>query len=344
MIANLIAEISMRKNEFSAFPQTIYFGGGTPSLLTSREIEQILNAIFKHIHAQHIREITLEANPEDITRERIIEWKQLGINRLSIGIQSLKENDLRWMNRTHTVNQALESVQTAQKHGITNLSVDLIYGLPNLTNQQWISHLHTIAQLGVQHLSAYCLTVESNTVLGSWVKKGKIQPAQNQQQAEQFVVTEEILSKYGFIRYEISNFCLPNYESMHNSNYWKGTHYVGIGPSAHSYNGLSRSWNINNNQFYMQGIESGNRRFEQEYLSPNDRYNELLLVGLRTVQGVSIDKLQQIRPLPSVFFKEVEFFCKSGELVVLQHGDQKYICLTKDGLLRADFIASRLFV
>lgn len=340
MIESLCQEIELQKNYLGNQPiETIYFGGGTPSILKIEELKQIIDTIHTHFDTDRLREITLEANPDDITKSNIIEWKNNGINRLSIGLQSFKAEDLKWMNRAHTVNEALNCVDLAIEYGIENLTVDLIYGLPNLTNEEWIHHIETVIKMGVQHVSAYCLTVEKGTALDKFVENGKIIPASENNQAEQFLLLLETLEKNGFSQYEISNFCKPGFESIHNSNYWKGVHYLGIGPSAHSYNGHSRSWNIRNNHSYMSSVESKISWFETEELSKNDIYNELLLTGLRTIYGVNLNQLNTILPPDNDFHLQIEQLCKEQ----LMEKDSSSIRLTKIGRLQADKIASDLF-
>lgn len=319
--------------------ETIYFGGGTPSILLPEELSQLLDTIHKHFDTSHLKEITLEANPDDISLKSIAFWKTLGINRLSIGLQSFKTEDLKWMNRAHNVEEAYNCVELAVKNGINNLTVDLIYGLPGLSNEEWIQHIETVLKMGVQHISAYCLTIEEGTALNNLVEKGKIIPASEQHQAEQFLVLIETLEKNGFSQYEISNFCKPGHESIHNSNYWKGIHYLGTGPSAHSYNGHSRSWNIRNNHSYMNAIENMIPWFETEGLSKTDIYNELLLTGLRTVYGVNTNQLNEILPLDSNFHSQINRLSSAG----LMEKDNSSIRLTKAGRLQADRIASDLF-
>jgi oxygen-independent coproporphyrinogen-3 oxidase len=341
MVDVICKEIEIRKDYLNNQPiETIYFGGGTPSLLLPDELNQILSKIHTDFDISQLKEVTLEANPDDISQEQITFWKASGINRLSIGLQSFKSSDLKWMNRAHNVDEAYHCVELVVKNGIQNLTVDLIYGLPNLTNEEWIRHIETVVKMGVQHVSAYCLTVEEGTALNTFVEKGKIIPASENSQAEQFLLLVDTLEKHGFQQYEISNFSKPGFQSKHNSNYWKGVHYLGIGPSAHSYNGKSRSWNIRNNHTYMNGIEQSTSWFETEELSKSDCYNELLLTGLRTTYGVDLSQLNDITQLNSDFFDQINCLCKDG----LMEKDNQVIRLTKSGRLQADRIASDLFI
>lgn len=341
MIDSLCKEMELQKNYLGNQPiETIYFGGGTPSLLTKNELAQILNAIHATFDTNALKEISLEANPDDISEENVTAWKELGINRLSIGLQSFKEEDLKWMNRAHTVEEANNCVGIAVKSGIPNITVDLIYGLPGLTNQEWENHIETLVKMGVQHVSAYCLTVEKGTGLSHLIEIGKITPASEDIQAEQFMILIDTLEKHNFIQYEISNFCKTGFESMHNSNYWKGVHYLGIGPSAHSYNGVSRSWNVRNNHAYMNEIgKKDNTWYETEVLTKHDQFNEILLIGLRTIYGVDIRQLNEILPLDAIFHSQIQQLCDDN----LIEKDDTTIRLTKQGRLQADRIASDLF-
>lgn len=339
MIASILAEIVARKDYLEGKSiQTIYFGGGTPSLLNSIELASIIEIIKLHFQVKSNVEITLEANPDDVTIENLTIWKDNGVNRLSIGLQSFKKTDLKWMNRAHSADESLNSIILAQKNGFSNITVDLMYGLPGLTNEEWKSHIQTIIELKVPHISAYNLTVEKGTVLNNWVEKKKIVPANEDQQSEQFSILIETIEQNGYYQYEISNFCQHNFESKHNSNYWKGEWYMGVGPSAHSFNGESRQWNISNNQMYLRNLSTGGY-FELEILSPENQFNELILTGLRTIYGVNIQLLNKIISPSAIFTEKVNAFIakkwmiKSGEVLTL----------TKEGRLLADFIASELF-
>lgn len=340
MLDALCKEIELRKEELQREGiETIYFGGGTPSLLEESELQQLLIAISGYTDIPKVKEITLEANPDDINQTSIQSWKKLGINRLSIGLQSFKESDLKWMNRAHSVEEALQCVQLAVENGIPNITVDLLYGLPGLTNEEWVQHIEKVVEMGVQHVSAYCLTVEERTGLSHLIKQGKIEAAGEHQQADQFILLVETLEKHGFQQYEISNFCKPGFESLHNGSYWKGVHYVGIGPSAHSFDGKSRSWNVRNNHHYMDAVEKNTFWYETEELSLKDQFNELLLIGLRTTAGVSLQQLAQLLPLDSSFNNQVQVFIQDQLMI----SDGNYISLTPKGRLQADRIASDLF-
>lgn len=341
MIDALKTEIANRKEYVNnEVINSIYFGGGTPSLLTRDELKELFQVIHKHYSCSDNVEITLEANPDDITQNSLQAWKETGINRLSIGIQSFKQEDLEWMNRAHTVHEGLNCVQLAKEFGFQNLTVDLIYGLPNLSNEEWKSHLKTVINLGVTHISAYCLTVEEKTALNSLVEKGKIVPATEDQQSEQFKILVDELQKANFEQYEISNFCQPDCQAVHNTNYWKGVTYLGIGPSAHSFNGVSRSWNISNNRSYIKKIKECETHFETEMLSTSDQFNELLMTGLRTSFGVSLVQLEKIHALPKTFHDHIHQLEMDGFLIQ----ENSTITLTQKGRLQADRIASDLFI
>lgn len=340
MIGTILKEIELRKDYLNkASIETIYFGGGTPSILTIEELEQILSAIHSNYDTSNLAEVTLEANPDDITTNQVQEWKEIGVNRLSIGLQSFKESDLEWMNRAHNVEESYTCIKSAIEGGITNLTVDLMYGLPDLSNEEWKNHIQTVVDMGVQHVSAYCLTIEEGTVLDKFVENGKIVPPTDDLQAEQFLLLVDTLEQNGIMQYEISNFGKEGFESKHNSNYWKGTHYLGIGPSAHSFDGKSRSWNVANNQKYMQQIEAGEDWNETEILSKNDLFNELILTGLRTVDGVDLAHINSILPIESTTNNQIEQYCAEG----LMEKVTNKIRLTKVGRLQADRIAADMF-
>ena len=314
-------------------------GGGTPSLLDQNELQIIINAIYQNFDVDEGIEISLEANPDDITDEKLEDWTAVGINRLSIGLQSFKTEDLEWMNRAHTVDEALTCVRKAQEAGISNLTVDLIYGLPNLSLDEWKSHIQQVLDFGVPHISAYCLTVEENTALNNLVNKGKMTVADDDQQSDQFKLLVSLLEENGFDQYEISNFSKAGFESKHNSNYWKGEWYLGVGPSAHSFNGLSRAWNVANNRKYLAAIDKGENHLETEILSSENQFNEYLLTGLRTAYGVDLQKLKKIAPLNNLFTVNCATFINEGWMV----STNNVLILTKEGRLKADYIASELF-
>lgn len=340
MIRAIVAELKERSADFSGWEiSTIYFGGGTPSVLHREELADILNEIQNHFQVLESPGITLEANPEDINSDKLTEWKALGINRLSIGLQSFREADLEWMNRAHSVDEAKMAVQLAKEAGFQNLTVDLIYGLPELSLEEWKAHVHTVIDMKVPHVSAYCLTVERKTALHHRVKMGELHMPDDEQQAQQFLTLIEMLATAGLEQYEISNFARPGWESKHNSSYWQGISYLGVGPSAHSFDGNARRWNVAHNRKYMDGVEQGTSYWEEEILSKEDRFNELLLTGLRTREGVRRGHLDLELAQRSEFKNTLERFRNEAWLEIT---DER-IRLTPEGKLRADFIASELF-
>lgn len=341
MIEALITELEGRSNEFYGEEiETIYFGGGTPSLLSYGELGFLMNAIEKNFRVVSDPEVTLEANPDDIDAERLRAWKKLGINRLSIGIQSFRKEDLEWMNRAHSVNEATQCIALARKEGFTNFSIDLIYGLPGLSKEEWAEEVLSVIDMKVPHISAYCLTIEEKTALHSWVKGGKMQMVSEEMQSEHFLTLLELLEKSGYHQYEISNFSKEGYESKHNSSYWNAVKYIGVGPSAHSFDGSSRRWNIANNFKYMTGVEENETYFETERLSLADRFNELLLTGLRTSKGVDLHQLDKLILRPEEFNKILASFIEKDWI----RREGEFVYLTPEGRLRADHIASSLFI
>ncbi|NRA13125.1 MAG: radical SAM family heme chaperone HemW [Crocinitomicaceae bacterium] len=341
MIESIASELVSRQGYLESKEiRTIYFGGGTPSLLNQNELQSLLDAIYENFDVKDDIEVSLEANPDDITDENLRDWTAVGINRLSIGLQSFKTEDLEWMNRAHTVEEALTCVQKAQDAGISNLTVDLIYGLPNLSLSGWKAHIQQVIDFGVPHVSAYCLTVEENTALNSLVKNGKIVVSNEDQQSDQFKLLVSMLEENGFDQYEISNFSKAGFESKHNSNYWKGEWYLGVGPSAHSFNGVSRAWNVANNRKYLAAIEKKANYTETEVLSVENRFNEYLMTGLRTVYGVDLQKLSVISPLNVSFRTSCDVFIEKQWMT----NNADILVLTKEGRLKADYIASELFI
>lgn len=320
---------------------TIYFGGGTPSLLTQQELFAILNQIAKHFTINPKAEITLEANPDDINPSKLKEWKQASINRLSIGIQSFNESHLRYMNRAHNSLQGISSVIQSQEAGFNNITIDLIYGFPELSDEQWMQNIETAVKLDVAHISAYCMTVENKTALNSFIKTGKEKPMNEEQAARQFELLVNTLSKNGFVQYEISNFCKNDAFSKHNSNYWIGEKYLGLGPSAHSYDGIKRYWNISNNGLYIKNLENNQLPFEYEILTPAQRYNEYVLTTLRTIWGCDLSFVERESggKFLSYCLIESKKYEQTGDLIKKNN----HLYLTEKGKLIADKIASDLF-
>ncbi|MDI5948201.1 radical SAM family heme chaperone HemW [Flavobacterium yafengii] len=292
MVLAIAKEIQMRKSEFEKEQiETIYFGGGTPSVLTSEEINFLIAEVYKNYSVSENPEITLEANPDDLSSERIIELSKSKINRLSIGIQSFFEEDLQLMNRAHNSAEAKKCLEEATQY-FDNISLDLIYGIPEMSNEKWKQNIETALSFGIPHISSYALTVEPKTALNKLIQTGKIAAPKDDVAQEHFAILVETLEGNGFIHYELSNFGKENYFSKNNSAYWLGKKYIGIGPSAHSYDGISRSWNVSNNALYLKSIEEDKLPNEIEILSITDRYNEYIMTGLRTIWGVSLDRIK----------------------------------------------------
>ena len=320
--------------------QSIYFGGGTPSILTVAEITALFSQISAHFQHSASAEITLEANPDDIIPEKLKAWRHLGINRLSIGLQSFNDEELRWMNRAHPAKLNEISVKMAQDAGFDNITVDLIYGSKFQNLSQWEKSLEKTIALGVTHVSAYNLTIEGKTKLNHLLQKGEELPVDDQLSSAQFQMMTEIFASAGILPYEISNFAKPGCEAVHNSNYWLQLPYLGIGPSAHSYKGNRRQWNVKSNALYIQQISKGEIFFETELLSPNDLYNEFVLTRLRTKWGVhEKDLLQNFGQSSLTHFKK----CIAKYLPHVEVTEGHYV-LKPSGRLLADKIASDLFL
>jgi oxygen-independent coproporphyrinogen-3 oxidase len=341
MLNAILKEIELQKSYLQNDNiQTIYFGGGTPSLLSSDEILRVLDEVQRFHHINSDAEITLEANPDDLTPAKINALRQTPINRFSIGVQSFHESDLKFMNRAHNDAEALGCIKNAQNAGFENLTIDLIYGTPTMNDDLWKANLDIAFELNIPHISSYALTVEPNTALDHFVKKGKVQPVDDEQAARQFLMLMENMEQNGFDHYEISNFAKPNHYAVHNSNYWKGKSYLGLGPSAHSFNGHSRQWNIANNAKYIKSIQADKVPFEVEKLSISDQYNEYIMTGLRTIWGVDLSKVQTFgESYKNLFLSKIPIFIQKG--LAKQNGHQ--YALTKMGRLQADGIASELF-
>ena len=339
LISAIIHELDLRKKEIVEPVDTIYFGGGTPSLLTEFELSSIMDRIHQSFRISQSTEITLEVNPEDVTFENVSVWKNCGINRISMGLQSFKESDLKWMNRAHDCSQGFGAVELLKNKAFDNISVDLIYGLPELTLSEWEQHLQHVIALDVQHLSAYCLTVEKGTTLNHFVKIGKLKTPNEDAQSEQFNLMLRILIKNNYFQYEISNFSKPGFESKHNTSYWRNKPYLGVGPSAHSFAAKTRRWNVSNNTSYYKNVGKNDSWFETEFLSKNDLWNELFLTGLRTIWGVSKSELDNLGTLTNSEKKNIDSLKESEDLFETQTA---YI-LTEKGRLKADGIAASFF-
>ncbi|WET04830.1 radical SAM family heme chaperone HemW [Flavobacterium sp. YJ01] len=293
MVLALAKEIAVRKTEFTnEVVETIYFGGGTPSVLSNEEINFLISEVYKNYKVVENPEITLEANPDDLSAERILELSKSPINRLSIGIQSFYEEDLKMMNRAHNSTEAKKCLEEATKY-FDNISLDLIYGIPGMSDEMWKQNIQTALDFGIPHISSYALTVEPKTALSKLIQTGKIAEPQDEVASNHFMILVEMLQKNGFIHYELSNFGKENYFSKNNSAYWLGKKYIGIGPSAHSYDGEKRGWNIANNSLYLKAIQNDELPIETETLTISDRYNEYIMTGLRTIWGVSLERIEK---------------------------------------------------
>jgi len=283
MIQSICREAELRHNYINEPVTTIYFGGGTPSLLKTEDLKLLLEKLRAIFIIDTNAELTLEANPDDITTEKLNEWKQAGINRLSIGVQSFFEEDLQWMNRAHNAKQAKMSIEAAGQAGFNNITIDLIYGTPTLTDAKWKQNVEIALALKVPHLSCYALTVEPKTALEKMISAKKMEAVDPERQSHHFELLMQWLTNAGYEHYEISNFAKPGYRSKHNSSYWQGKHYIGLGPSAHSFNGSSRQWNVANNALYIQSIEQSAVPYEIEMLTATQQLNEYIMTSLRTM-------------------------------------------------------------
>jgi len=341
MVQAICEEAVLRHVYINEPVHTVYFGGGTPSLLQIEDLRVITKQLHSLFTITDDAEITLEANPDDITKEKLSGWKAVGINRLSIGVQSFFEEDLQWMNRAHDALQALQSVRLAQQTEIDNITIDLIYGTPILTDEKWKQNVETALSLNIPHLSCYALTVEPKTALDKMIALGKKENVDAEKQSRQFELLIQWMNNAGYEHYEISNFAKPNHRSKHNSSYWQGEPYLGLGPSAHSFNGNSRQWNIANNALYIGSIEKEIAPFEEERLTSTQQLNEYIMMSLRTMEGLSLQTVKEkwnsdvsgeILQLSQKFLKEELMMEKDDHLI-----------LTPKGKLFADGIAAELF-
>ncbi|MFY8187091.1 MAG: radical SAM family heme chaperone HemW [Flavobacterium sp.] len=342
MIEAIQQELIMRKNEILNEPvETIYFGGGTPSLLSVSEINAIIETIFLHFEVVENPEITLEANPDDLSLLKIQMLASTKINRLSIGVQSFYEEDLRMMNRAHNAEEALQCLQWAKEY-FSNISIDLIYGVPEMSDERWQSNIQKALDLNVPHISSYALTVEPKTAFDHFIKKGIMQAPDDDVAQNHFHILVDMLENEGFVHYEISNFGREGWFSKNNTAYWQGKKYLGVGPSAHSFDGQNRSWNVKNNALYIQKINDGHQPSESETLTKTDLYNEYVMTGLRTIWGVSLLKIS------NDFGKMyLEYFLKQAKPYLEEHllfEDDQIIRTTKKGKFLSDGIASDLFL
>lgn len=339
----IVKEIELRKSYLNTSTlDSIYFGGGTPSLLSIAQLAAIFNQIHSFFEIAPQAEITLEANPDDISAEKLQAWHELGINRLSVGIQSFAEDALKWMNRSHSLEQAFAALDAIQKSDISAFSIDLMYGLPTSSQEnEWEQTIATALSYHPDHISAYCLTVEPKTALANAIQK-KAFPTLNEDQAlNDFNLLRQQLKAAGYLHYELSNFCLPNKKAKHNSAYWQGEPYLGIGPSAHSFDGKNRQWNVASNTRYVQALQTNKPYFEVEELSMKERYNEFVMTGLRTIDGFSLEKLKKLFGEEALahFYREVESHHHQGRICI----EKDAVFLHEDALFQADAIISDLF-
>ncbi len=342
LVDAMLLELTQRQSELAGQTvETIYFGGGTPSMLNRAELDRIFDTLNKHYHIGDNPEITLEANPDDLTSTYLDELRQTPVNRLSVGIQSFRDEDLRYMNRAHNAQEAAYCVQLAQDKGFEAISIDLIYAMPTGTDADWERNLQTALKLRPQHLSAYCLTVETGTALNHMVKKGTAPAVDDEAANKHFLMLTEMTTAAGYEHYEISNLARDGHYARHNSSYWKGKPYLGVGPAAHSYNGNSRRWNVANNNKYVKAINAGEPYHETETLSIADQYNEFLMTRLRTMWGVPLPEvaLQFGEPARKQLLMDVSPYIIEGKVILFND----HLILTTPGRLIADTLISDLF-
>ncbi len=344
IITAICQELTTRKDFFDPKEtiNSIYFGGGTPSVLSIKEIDEILGVVYSHYNVEKNAEITFECNPDDLTQDYLRELKFVGINRLSIGVQSFNDEHLKWMNRSHDASQSKKSIEYAAEAGFNNITLDLIYGLPQLSNKEWSANLNEALSLPINHLSAYSLTMEENTPYIKLVNQGKYKKPSDGISSNHYQILVQQTTDLGWEHYEVSSFCKPGNYSKHNSSYWSGNKYIGVGPSAHSYDGNSRHWNVSNNKSYLECISTKKRYFESEELTVSNQVNEYLLTGLRTKWGVDVELLSNKYDynIMSLFEKEIKYW------ILLNWMEMKdsNMKLTNKGMLFADHISSILFL
>jgi oxygen-independent coproporphyrinogen III oxidase len=322
--------------------ESIYMGGGTPSLLAPDEMYEILQTVQQNFTVKKAAEITLEANPDDITKELLMQWQQMGINRLSLGVQSFNEAELKWMNRAHNAAQSIQSIDDIMDAGFINFSIDLIYGSPLLSNEDFIANIKRVLKKNIPHVSAYALTVEPKTALHSLISKKKSAPVDEVRQAEQFDILVTMMEDAGYEQYEISNFARPGFRSRHNSSYWQGKRYDGFGPAAHSFDGNNiRRWNIANNAMYIKSIEKNIIPFTEEMLSSTQRLNEYIMISLRTMEGLDLEKVKTEygENFSETIFETAQKYLNDNKLGTFN----SKLVLTKEGKFFADGIAAGLF-
>ncbi|WP_112112963.1 radical SAM family heme chaperone HemW [Flavobacterium aciduliphilum] len=342
MVWALAKELQLRKGEFqNEIVETIYFGGGTPSRLTIEEVRFLIHSVYSNYEVVKNPEITLEANPDDVSEDYLIALKELGINRLSIGIQSFFEDDLKLMNRAHNEEEAKKCLELATTY-FDNISIDLIYGIPHMSNERWLQNIETALSFNIPHISSYALTVEPKTALHKFIQNGIIPQLDDEWASSHFNLLVETLEENGFIHYELSNFGKEDYFSKNNSAYWLGKKYIGIGPSAHSYDGITRGWNVSNNTLYLKSIQENQVPIETEILSKTDRYNEYIMTGLRTIWGISLDRIEKEFGTSYLNYlnQQAATYIEDHFLYV----DETVLRTTKKGKFLSDGITSDLFL
>ncbi len=347
MLKALNAEMILRQEELADEPiETIYFGGGTPSVLSVNELQRLVDTVYQNYKVSYDPEISLEANPDDLTEAKILELAESPINRLSIGIQSFFDEDLALMNRAHNAEEAANSLSLAERH-FENITIDLIYGIPNMTNERWQENLQKTFDLGVNHISSYALTVEPKTALDTFIRQGKYPNVSEETALAHFTLLVNETEKHGFIQYEISNFGKPEFFSKHNTSYWQGKPYLGIGPSAHSFNNNIRSWNVSNNPSYIKSIQQGELPKESETLTKEDKFNEYVMTGLRTIWGVSFNEVENRfgQSFKNQLYKNAQYFITQKLLIIMENGEKSEVLkATEKGKFLIDGIASDLFM
>ena len=343
MLKSIKKEIKLRQSYLIGNSiSSIYFGGGTPSILNKEEIKSVINTIYNNFRIDPDAEITLECNPDDLDKKKLLELKKIGINRLSIGIQSFDDSNLKFMNRSHNAKEALSCIQYAKEAGFDNITIDLIYGLPNQSNENWKKNLAKMLSLDIQHFSAYSLTVEPKTKLKHLIDKNLVTPLDDKITVKHFKTLVEIADENNFIHYEISNFGKEGFFSNHNSAYWKNKHYLGVGPSAHSFNGSSRQWNVASNKQYIEKVNENDSYFEMEQLSNTQQYNEYIFTALRTIWGVELDYINnQFGQEALNYFKKQVINWENKGKIKQQNNN---FTLTEKGKIFADTIAADLFI
>ncbi len=340
MVKAIVKEAELRKQYLNEPVETIYFGGGTPSLIAIEDLQFTIEQFRNYFAVVEQAEITLEANPDDITEEKLLQWKAIGINRLSIGIQSFFEEDLQWMNRAHNAEQAMRCLALATKH-FSNITIDLIYGTPTLTDEKWKINFEIAKELNIPHLSCYALTVEPRTALDKMIQLKKKEEVDPEKQARHFELLMQWSKESGYEHYEISNFAKPGFRSKHNSSYWQGKSYLGLGPSAHSFNGNERQWNVANNTLYLKSLELNIVPCEKEVLTQEQKLNEYLMTSLRTTEGLSLKRVSDnwSKDAADAIKKDAAIFLAEGTMTA----SDDHLILTDEGKLLADGIAAELF-